>query len=110
MHPLEMHTLTHTWNRYSDHLSKMANEMIISSQFADVTLVTDDKQLIRAHQNILSASCSPVVSGESIFKCLDCERIFNDEQALYHLINKKFTQQITLTSHIHSIHEGVKYP
>ena len=30
-----------------------------SSQFADVTLVTDDKQLIRAHRNILSA-CSPV--------------------------------------------------
>merc|ERR1712218_348558 len=30
-----------------------------SSQFADVTLVTDDKQLIRAHRNILGA-CSPV--------------------------------------------------
>ena len=39
----------------------MVNEMMTSSQFADVTLVTDDKQLIRAHRNILSVSaCSPV--------------------------------------------------
>ena len=37
----------------------MINKMMISSQFTDVTLVTDDKQLIRAHRNILSA-CSPV--------------------------------------------------
>merc|ERR1711978_459920 len=52
-----MHTLT--WNRYSDHLREMVNKMMKSSQFADVTLVTDDKQLIRAHWNILSA-CSQV--------------------------------------------------
>ena len=57
MHPQEMHTLT--WNRYSDHLREMVNEMMTSGQFADVTLVTDDKQLIRAHRNILGA-CSPV--------------------------------------------------
>ena len=33
--------------------------MRLSSEFADVTLVTDDKQQIRAHRNILSAA-SPV--------------------------------------------------
>ena len=33
--------------------------MMHSSVFADVTLVTDDKQQIRAHRNILSAA-SPV--------------------------------------------------
>ena len=33
--------------------------MLTSSEFADVTLFTDDKQQIRAHRNILSA-CSPV--------------------------------------------------
>ena len=47
------------WHSYSDHLREALNEMMISSEFADVTLVTDDKQQIRAHRNILSA-CSPV--------------------------------------------------
>ena len=47
------------WHTYSDHLREALNEMMISSEFADVTLVTDDKQQIRAHRNILGA-CSPV--------------------------------------------------
>merc|ERR1711949_108278 len=34
-------------------------DMMTYSEFADVTLVTDDKHQIRAHRNILSA-CSPV--------------------------------------------------
>ena len=235
MHPQEMHTLT--WNRYSDHLREMVNEMMTSGQFADVTLVTDDKQLIRAHRNILGA-CSPVfknilnldssianpviylrgiqnsemvsimqfiyqgktsfnqerlselltvsknleikelttvininnksfvnektnehinfvldkiedlsedialtepqaqaaplvanksansnLSGDAIFKCLDCERIFNDQQALYHHINidhegVKYAcnqcnfqaiLQGNLTKHLQSKHKGVKY-
>ena len=50
---------TLTWHNYSDHLLKALEEMMTSSAFADVTLVTDDKQQIRAHRNILSA-CSPV--------------------------------------------------
>ena len=48
-----------TWDRYSDHLREAFKEMMTSSEFADVTLVTDDKQQINAHRNILSA-CSPV--------------------------------------------------
>ena len=47
------------WHSYSDHLKEALNEMMFSSDFADVTLVTDDKQQIRAHRNILSAA-SPV--------------------------------------------------
>ena len=47
------------WDSYSDHLKKALNYMMLSSEFADVTLVTDDKQQIRAHRNILSAA-SPV--------------------------------------------------
>ena len=47
------------WHSYSDHLRDTLKEMMTSSEFADVTLVTDDKQQIRAHRNILSA-CSPV--------------------------------------------------
>ena len=50
---------TFTWHSYSDHLKEALKEMMTSSEFADVTLITDDKQQIRAHRNILSA-CSPV--------------------------------------------------
>ena len=48
-----------TWHSYSDHLREALKAMMTSNDFADVTLVTDDKQQIRAHRNILSA-CSPV--------------------------------------------------
>ena len=50
---------TLTWHSYSDHLREAFKDMMTSSEFADITLVTDDKQRIRAHRNILSA-CSPV--------------------------------------------------
>ena len=56
---------TFHWHSYSDHLKEALNEMMLSSEFADVTLVTDDKQQIRAHRNILSAA-SPVF--KSIFQ------------------------------------------
>ena len=48
-----------TWPSYSDHMKVMTREMMTSGDFADVTLVCDDKQQIRAHKNILAA-CSPV--------------------------------------------------
>ena len=58
MHHQKNH-YTFTWRRNSDHLRDALKEMMTSSEFTDVTLVTDDKQLIRAHRNILGA-CSPV--------------------------------------------------
>ena len=47
------------WHSYTEHLREALSELMLSSEFADVTLVTDDKQQIRAHRNILSAA-SPV--------------------------------------------------
>ena len=44
---------------------------------------------------VAKKSANSNLSGDEIFKCLDCERIFNDQQALYH--------------HINIDHEGVKY-
>ena len=48
-----------TWHTYSDHLRVMMKEMMTSGDFADVTLVCDDKRQVRAHRNVLAAS-SPV--------------------------------------------------
>ena len=50
---------TLTWDTYQDHLREVMRDMMMSEEFADVTLVSDDKKTIRAHRNILSA-CSPV--------------------------------------------------
>ena len=48
-----------TWQTYSDHLRSMMKELMMNEDFADVTLVTEDKKQIKANINILSA-CSPV--------------------------------------------------
>ena len=48
-----------SWHTYYDHLREMMKEMIMNNDFADVTLVSEDKKHIRAHKNVLSA-CSPV--------------------------------------------------
>ena len=48
-----------TWQTYSDHLRTMMTELMMNEDYADVTLVTEDKKHIKAHMNILSA-CSPV--------------------------------------------------
>ena len=48
-----------TWHNYSDHLKSMMQELMMNEDFADVTLITEDKGQIKANINILSA-CSPV--------------------------------------------------
>ena len=48
-----------TWNDYPDHLRTLMHDLMVSEDFADVTLVTDDKKKVRAHRHVLSA-CSPV--------------------------------------------------
>ena len=48
-----------TWTDYPDHLRALMRDLMVSEDFADVTLVTDDKKKVRAHRHVLSA-CSPV--------------------------------------------------
>ena len=54
---LEKHRLT--WPTYADHFKSMMKYLMLNDEFADVTLVTEDKRHIQAHRNIIS-SCSPV--------------------------------------------------
>ena len=56
---MDQEKYTLTWHTYPDHLRGMMKEMMTSEDFADVTLVSDDRKIIKAHKNILSA-CSPV--------------------------------------------------
>ena len=48
-----------TWHTYPDYLREIMQEMMTSEAFADVTMVTDDKRIIKAHRSIL-ITCSPV--------------------------------------------------
>ena len=46
------------WQTYSDHHRDMLHNLWTTEDFADVTLVCDDKKQLSVHRNILSA-CSP---------------------------------------------------
>ena len=48
-----------TWHNYSDHYKQILRDLMTTNNFSDVTLVTEDKQQIKAHKNIIG-SCSPV--------------------------------------------------
>ena len=56
---MDQEKYTLIWHTYPEHLSGMMKDMLTTQDFADVTLVCDDKKSIMAHKNILSA-CSPV--------------------------------------------------
>ena len=50
-----------TWNDFSSNAANMVKNLLNDSQFTDVTLVSDDRKLIKAHKVILS-SCSQFFS------------------------------------------------
>ena len=43
------------WDSHSDKIRSFLQELIITNNFADVTLVCEDQSIFRAHRNILSA-------------------------------------------------------
>ena len=55
-----MERVNFTWYDHSGHVTDAIQEMFFSNAFKDVTLVSEDKNEIKAHKNILSAS-SPVL-------------------------------------------------
>ena len=48
-----------TWQSFQTHVQTFLKDLFSSNNFTDVTLVSEDKQKVRAHKNVLSA-CSPV--------------------------------------------------
>ena len=64
------------WHTYSDHLKLMMQNLMESSESADVTLVCDDKARFKAHKFILNA-CSPV------FKYMNSELPQKNDSVIY---------------------------
>ena len=57
----EKYTLT--WHTYSDHLKGMMKAMMTSEDFADVTLITDDKKTLKAHRSFVFKKFSKLRFG-----------------------------------------------
>ena len=76
-------------NKISDKIEDISKNLKLT--LSDVALTEPQAQAVSF---VANKSDYNSLSEESIFKCLDCERIFNDEQALFH--------------HINLDHEGVK--
>ena len=53
---------TMTWHTYPDHFRNMMQSMTTSEEFTDVTIVSEDEKIIKAHKSVLSA-CSPVLKN-----------------------------------------------
>ena len=51
-----------TWHTYPDHFRNMMQSMMTSEEFTDVTIVSEDEKIIKAHKSVLSA-CSPVLKN-----------------------------------------------
>ena len=56
------------WNDFTTHLSSMFRDLAQSSEYADVTLVSDDRKQSYAHKFVLSA-CSPCFQDDAWEKC-----------------------------------------
>merc|ERR1712155_85876 len=107
------------------------NENNISDKIEDISknlkltlsVIALTEPQAQAASFVANKSDNSSLSGESIFKYLDCERIFNDQQVLYHHINidhdgvkydcnhcnYQAILQGNLTKHLQLKHKGVKY-
>ena len=80
------------WDSHTDHFRRLLQELIITNNFADVTLVCEDQSIFRAHRNILSAGSQVL---KDIFLFEDKLKI-GSQQSVVHLrgVNKEEMQAI----------------
>ena len=51
-----------TWHTFTNHYREMLQDLMISNEFTDLTLVSDDRKYFKAHKIVLCAS-SPVLKN-----------------------------------------------
>ena len=80
------------WDSHSDNFRRFLQELIITKNFADVTLVCEDQSIFRAHRNILSAGSQVL---KDIFLLEDKLKI-GSQQSVVHLrgVDKEEMQAI----------------
>ena len=83
-----------TWHTYTDHLREMLHNMMSSEELTDVTLVSEDKKMFKAHKVVLSA-CS------SLFKS-----IINDSNLSSPIIYLRGIQSLEIESILQFIYLG----
>ena len=72
---MQIEKIDFKWYSHTDHLRNMMTDMLTSATLTDVTLVSDDQMLMKAHRVVLGA-CSP------IFKTI-IENINNSEPVIF---------------------------
>ena len=70
------------WDSHTSHVRSLLQELIETKNFADVTLVSDDQSVFRAHRNILSAGSQVL---KDIFLFENKLKIGGQQQSVVHL-------------------------
>ena len=94
------------WYSHTDHLRNMMTDMLTSANLTDVTLVSDDQMLMKAHRVVLGA-CSP------IFKTI-IENITNSEPVILSLeitelissLNMNLNESVTIKTEENDVVES----
>ena len=86
------------WDSHSSHFRGLLQELITTSNFADVTLVCEGQRMFRAHRNILSAGSKVL---KDIFLFEDKLKIGGQQQSVVHLRGVKQGEMKAILEYIY---------
>ena len=86
------------WDSHSAHFRRLLQELIITNNFADVTLVCEGQRMFRAHRNILSAGSKVL---KDIFLFEDKLKIGGQQQSVVHLRGIKQAEMKAILEYIY---------